>query len=66
MQIIALCQKTKQKYRYDSEHLPVFKALYGDNPEQNAVTIHASNPEHLPYFKAPHGKNLEQNAGMIY
>ena len=39
----------------DSEHLLVFKALCGDDPEQNSGKIHASNVEHLPVFKAPRG-----------
>ena len=34
---------------------PVFKALRGADPEQNAGTIHESNPEHLLVFKAPRG-----------
>ena len=33
-------------------YLPIFKAPRGDDPEQNAGTILASNPEHLPVFKA--------------
>ena len=33
------------------ENFPVFKALCGDNPEQNAATIHAFNPEHLPVLR---------------
>ena len=32
------------------ELLSVFRALCGDNPEQNAGTIHAFNPKHLPIF----------------
>ena len=44
------------------DHLPVFKALRGDNPEQNAGTICASNLEHLPVFKALCGEDPEKNA----
>ena len=62
VQIIALCQKLNNLVWLDLEHLPVFKALCGDNPEQNAGTIHASNQEQLPVFKAPHRDDPEQNA----
>ena len=48
------------------EHLPVHKALLGDDPGRNAGTIHASNPEHLPVFKALHVGNPERNAGTIH
>ena len=48
------------------EHLPVCNALCGDNPEQNAGTIHESNPEDLHVFKAPSGDNPKQNAGTIH
>ena len=44
------------------EHLPVFKAPRGDNPEQNAEMIHAFNLEHLLVFKALCGDIPEQNA----
>ena len=54
-----------QKFGSDSEHLPVFKALCGDDQEQNAGMIQASNPENLPVFKAPGGDNPEQNAETI-
>ena len=50
----------------DSEHLPIFRALCGDNPEQNAGTNHACNLEHLPSFKARRGDDPEQNAGTIH
>ena len=40
--------------------------ICGDDPEQNAETIHASNPEHLFVFKALCGDDLEQNAGKIH
>ena len=39
--------------------------MRGD-PEQNAVTIHESNPEHLIIFKALCGDTPEQNAGKIH
>ena len=32
---------------YNTKHLSFFKAPRGDDPEQNAGTIHASNLEHL-------------------
>ena len=41
----------------NSYHLPDFIALSGDDPEQNAGTIHASIPEHVPVFKAPRGND---------
>ena len=44
---------------------PFVKAPRGDDPEQNARTIYASNPEHLLVFKAPRGDDLEHNAGTI-
>ena len=37
-----------------------FKALCGDDPEQNAGTIHMSNPECLFVFKAPRGDDPSQ------
>ena len=43
VRIKALCQKTKQNFRSDLEHLPIFKALCESNPEQLLV------------FKAPRG-----------
>ena len=48
------------------EHLPVFKALCGNNPQHNAGMTHASNPEHLLIFKAPHGDDMEQNVRTIH
>ena len=39
------------------EHLPIFKSLDRDNPEQNAGTIPKSNLEHLLVFKAQCGDN---------
>ena len=48
------------------EHLPLFSDLCVDDPEQNAGTIHASNPEHLTVFKAPRRDNLEHNGGTIH
>ena len=47
VRIIALCQKQKQTFKSDLEHLPVFEALRRADPEQNAGTIYESNPEHL-------------------
>ena len=48
------------------EHLPVFKASRGNDPEQNARMIHESNSEHLLIFKSIHGDNPEKNAGIIH
>ena len=48
------------------EHLPVFKALCGDNSEQNLETIHVSILEHLPVFKALCGDNSELNVETIH
>ena len=45
---------------------PVFKALRGDNPEQTAGTIHASNPENIPVLKVLLGDDLKRNAGTIH
>ena len=50
---ISIVSKTKQKMWVRFWTPPHFKALCGDDTEQNAGTIHASNPEHLPDFKAP-------------
>ena len=58
-----LCQKLNNKLYSVQEHIPFFKALCWDDPEQSAGTILASNPEHLPVSKAPREDNLEQNAG---
>ena len=41
----------------DLENLPVFFNSMRGNPEQNAGTIHKSNPENLLVFKAPFGDN---------
>ena len=49
-----------------SRHIPFFQPLCGDDPEQNAGTIHASNSEHLPVFKAPRGDDPEHIAGTIH
>ena len=52
------CVKSKTKtFGSNLEHLPVFKALSRADLEQNAGTIHKSNPEHLLVFKAPRGDN---------
>ena len=40
------------------EYILVFRAICGDNPEQNAGTIHALIPEHLLVFKALRGDPL--------
>ena len=66
MRIIAFCPKTKDKIKSNLEHLLVFKAACGDNPKQNAGTIHAFHPEHLPVLKAPCGDDPERNAGTIH
>ena len=49
----------------NTEHLLVFKALRGDNLEQNAVTIHTLIPEHLLLVKALRGDDPTHNAGTI-
>ena len=41
-------------------------ALCGDNLEQDAGTMDASNLKQLPVFKASRRDDLEQNAGMVY
>ena len=67
MRIVALFQKKWTKYLgpiWNNFH--VFKPVYGDDPEQNAGTIHASNPEHLPVCKAPHEEDPEKNAETIH
>ena len=66
MRILAFFQSTQQKIWLQFKSLTGFKALCRDNPEQNAKTIHVSNPEHLPICKAPHGDNLEQNAETVH
>ena len=53
---VLLKNKTKT-FGSDFEHLPIFKALHRADPEQNALTIHESNPENLLAFKAPRGDN---------
>ena len=50
----------------NSEHLPVLNAVCGDDPKQNAGTIHVSNQEDLPVFKTPCGEDPEKNAGTIH
>ena len=60
VRIIALFPKKQKKYL---EHLPVFKARRGADPEQNVGTIHKSNPEHLLIFKAPRGDDPQVQSG---
>ena len=55
MQIIALCQEKKEKK----------KKTFGNDPEQNAGTIQASNLEHHTFLKAPRRDNPGQNAETI-
>ena len=40
---------------------PCFKALCGKNPEQNAGTIHESNPEHLPFLSSMRGRSRTES-----
>ena len=56
-------QKTKQNIwvRFRTP----FRTLCRNDPEQNAGTIHPSNPEHLPVLKAPRGDDPEQNTSLI-
>ena len=56
-------KKLTKTFGSDLEHLPVFNALCGDNPEQSAGTVHATNPEHLPVFKAPRGTIRNRTRG---
>ena len=44
------------------ERLLFFKAPCGDNPEQTAGAICASNTKHLLVFRAPRRDKLEHNA----
>ena len=55
--------KTKQKCQSDSEHLPVYRALYGDDPEQNAGAIHASNREHALFLRLHMGTIRNRTRG---
>ena len=48
------------------EHLPVLKALCGEDLEQNAGMIHMMDLEHLLVFKAPNRDNPEQSAETIH
>ena len=50
-----MSKKLNKTFGSDLEHLPIFKALLVADPEQNAGTIHESNPEHLLVLKAPCG-----------
>ena len=43
-----------------------FKAPRQDDLDQNAGTIHMSNPEHLLVFKAPCGDNPKETTGKIF
>ena len=59
-------KKQKLKIWSNLEHLSVFKALFMDNPEPNARTIHSTNGYNLPFFEGHRGDDPEQNTGMIH
>ena len=44
---------SKKKCWSNSEHLTLFKALCGDDLDQNMPMTVASSPEHLPVIKTP-------------
>ena len=56
-------KKVNKTFGSNLEHTPIFRALLGANPEQDAETIQVSNPEHLIVFKAPRGDNQQVQSG---
>ena len=56
-------KKLNKIFGSNLEHLRIFKALRGADPEQNAGTIHEPNREDLPIFKVPRGDDPQFQSG---